>query len=165
MEPTKFSAQHFLACPPCISYKCSILINSSLTSHPASCWILSAPKQKNLCSTEPWNVLYGFRTMARDMHSKEESAHLPGDELQRHLQEPGPRRVPGSEELWWCLCTVKSESLFGLFINKHTHFYILEITIGSKWKTQRFSPYPSFNFSTCMKFFRLKAQRQSTLKQ
>ena len=28
------------------------------------------------------------------------TAHLPGDELQRHLQGQGPRRVPGSEELW-----------------------------------------------------------------
>ena len=52
---------------------------------------------------------------------------------------------------------MKSELLFGLFINIHTHFYILEITIGSKWKIQRFSPYPSFNFSTCMKVFQTKS--------
>lgn len=44
--------------PACIS----VLINYFLTSHPASRWILSAPRHKDLCSTEFWNVFYSFTT-------------------------------------------------------------------------------------------------------
>ena len=163
MEPTKFSAQHSLACPPCISYKCPILINSSLTSHPASCWILSAPKQKNLCSTEPWNVLYGFRTTARDMYSKDctparrwASASSTGT---------GPMEGPW---LWgtvvmFMYCEIWV-AFWSFYKYTHTLLYIGNKLLALSGRSKGFHHTLLSTFLLVWKFFRLKAQRQSTLK-
>lgn len=52
MKPTSYWGMVFLCSPTCISHKSPISINSFLTCHSSSHWILSMPSQKNLHFTK-----------------------------------------------------------------------------------------------------------------
>ena len=62
IKPWPLSSRHGTPLPSCLYLsQRSILINSFLTCHSASCWILSMPRQKSLCSTKAWNAFCGFK--------------------------------------------------------------------------------------------------------